>query len=335
MKFRALRVRENSAGQFESDIESLDLEDLPAGELLIRVHYSALNYKDALSASGHKGITKNYPHTPGIDAAGVVEISRSDEFAVDEEVIVTGFDLGMNTDGGMAEYIRVPVSWAMKKPAAFSMKETMAIGTAGLTAAAAVHKMQLMGQAHEAGPIVVSGATGGVGSFSVAILASLGYEVIAVTGKTEADDYLRHLGASRIAQRSLINDTSSKFLIRPSWAGAIDTVGGNTLNTLLRGCRAEGSVVSTGLVDSPELKTTVYPFILNGVNLLGIGSAETPMEKRKSLWEKLEADYRVKDKIQAIAKEVPLEEVKVCMSSMLEGKIMGRIVVRLAPEGLT
>ncbi|HTE09261.1 MAG TPA: zinc-binding dehydrogenase, partial [Flavitalea sp.] len=179
------------------------------------------------------------------------------------------------------------------------------------------------------GPIVVSGATGGVGSFSVAILACLGFEVIAVTGKNEGKDYLSRLGATKIAPRSLINDDSSKFLIRPSWAGAIDTVGGNTLNTLLKGCKGEGSVVSTGLVDSPQLNTTVYPFILNGVNLLGIGSAETPMETRKILWDKLGSDYDVKDKIQVITKEVSLDEVVTCMNTMLDGKLMGRIVVRL------
>jgi len=335
MTFRALRIKETSAGQFERNIELLNLEDLPAGELLIRVHYSSLNYKDALSASGNKGITRNYPHTPGIDAAGVVEISRTEEFAVNEEVIVTGFDLGMNTDGGMADYIRVPAAWAMKKPQAFTLMETMAIGTAGLTAAAAVYKMQLMGQVPQAGPIVVSGATGGVGSFSIAILASQGFEVIAVSGKNEVEDYLHQLGATKVAPRSLINDNSSKFLIRPSWAGAIDTVGGNTLNTLLKGCKAEGSVVSTGLVDSPQLNTTVYPFILNGVNLLGIGSAETPMETRKILWDKLGSDYVVKDKIHTIAKEVSLEEVGTCMNTMLDGKLIGRIVVRLVQTGLT
>lgn len=329
MTFRALRIKETSAGQFERNIELLNLEDLPAGELLIRVLYSSLNYKDALSASGHKGITRNYPHTPGIDAAGVIEISRTEDFSVDEEVVVTGFDLGMNTDGGMAEYIRVPAAWAMKKPPAFTLMQAMAIGTAGLTAAAAVYKMQLMGQAPKAGPIVVSGATGGVGSFSVAILAGLGFEVIAVSGKNEAKDYLSHLGATKVAPRSFINDDSSKFLIRPSWAGAIDTVGGNTLNTLLKGCKGEGSVVSTGLVDSPQLNTTVYPFILNGVNLLGIGSAETPMETRKILWDKLASDYGVREKIQAIAKVVSLDEVGNCINSMLDGKLMGRTVVRL------
>jgi putative YhdH/YhfP family quinone oxidoreductase len=308
----------------------MEIEDLPPGDLLIKVRYSSLNYKDALSATGNKGITKNYPHTPGVDAAGVIELSRSENFAVNDEVVITGNDLGMNTCGGFAEYIRVPAAWAIRKPAEFSFAESMAIGTAGFTAAIAIYKMQLIGQAPSMGPIVVTGSTGGVGSMAVSMLAKAGYEVIAVTGKSNAKEYLEHLGATKIESREFVNDQSGKSLLRPKWAGAIDTVGGNTLNTLLKGCMPDGSVVSTGLVDSPKLDATVFPFILNGVNLLGVGSAETPMIMRMIIWNKIATEWNIKDKIAAIAKEVSLEELNsTYIDAILESKVMGRIVVKI------
>ena len=330
MPFRALRVVETAAGKFERSIEELDLEDLPPGELLIKVHYSSLNYKDALSATGNKGITKKYPHTPGIDAAGIIELSRSENFAVNEEVIVTGHDLGMNTTGGFAEYIRVPASWALKKPLALSFQEAMSFGTAGLTAAQALYKMQLMKQTPSMGPIVVTGSTGGVGSIAVAILAKAGYEVIAVTGKENAKEYLEYLGASRIEKREFVDDQSGKFLLKSQWAGAIDTVGGNTLHTLMKGCMQEGNVVSTGLVASPHLNATVFPFILNGINVLGIGSAETSAEMRTLLWQNLTNEWNIKDKLNAIVKEVSLDELNsTYIDSILDSKLMGRIVVKI------
>jgi putative YhdH/YhfP family quinone oxidoreductase len=206
----------------------------------------------------------------------------------------------------------------------------MIIGTAGFTAASAVYKMGLMKLMPEAGPIVVTGATGGVGSMAISILAKAGYEVIAVSGKSNALEYVQHLGAARMENREFVNDTSGKGLLKPKWAGAIDTVGGNTLATLLKGCQHEGSVVSTGLVSSPKLDTTVYPFILNGVNLLGVGSAEMPMAVRVIIWEKLSTDWNIKDKLFSIAKEVTLEELNnTYFDSILQGKVMGRIVVNL------
>ena len=318
------------SGKFERTIEKLDLEDLPPGELLIKVHYSSLNYKDALSATGNKGITRKYPHTPGIDAAGVIELSRSAQFAVNEEVIVTGHDLGMNTSGGFAEYIRVPAAWALKKPLELSFAEAMTFGTAGITAAYALYKMQLMNLQPSAGPIVVTGSTGGVGSMAVAILAKAGYEVIAVTGKENAKEYLQYLGAAQIENRSFVDDRSGKALLRPRWAGAIDTVGGNTLHTLLKGCMQEGSIVSTGLVSSHELNATVFPFILNSVNLLGVGTAEMSMETRALIWKKLMLDWSIKEKFTAIVKETSLEELNsTYIDAILDGKLMGRIVVKI------
>lgn len=330
MSFRALRVIETSAGKFERSIVEREIDDLPQGEVLIKIKYSSLNYKDALSATGNKGITKNFPHTPGIDAAGVVEISRNPNFATGEEVIVTGYDLGMNTDGGMAEYIRVPGQWIVPKPPEYSLKECMIIGTAGFTAALALHKMQLLGQLPSDGPIVVTGATGGVGSMSVSILAKAGYEVIAITGKTQASEYLHHLGATKIESREFVSDQSGKALLKPKWSGAIDTVGGNTLATLLKACRAEGSIATTGLVESPALNSTLYPFILNSVNLLGIGSADTPMERRISIWKKLSDEWNIKEKLPVIAKEVTLDDLNTnYIDSILQGKMIGRILVKI------
>ncbi len=330
MPFKALWITETKSGTFERNIVDRKIDDLPNGEIVIRVHYSSLNYKDALSATGNKGITREFPHTPGIDAAGVVEISRNELFAVGDEVLVTGFDLGMNTCGGYGQYIRVPASWVVKKPENFTLKECMIIGTAGFTAACAVYKMELMKMQPGAGPIVVTGATGGVGSMAISILSKAGYEVIAVSGKSNALEYVQHLGATRIEDRSFVDDTSHKSLIKPKWAGAIDTVGGNMLATLLKGCQPEGCVVSTGLVSSPKLDTTVYPFILNGVSLLGVGSAGTPMAVRVTIWEKLSTEWNIKDKLLAIAKEVTLEELNTTyFDSILQGKIMGRIVVNL------
>jgi len=330
MPFKALRITETTSGKFDRHVIEREIDDLPAGNVLIKVHYSALNYKDALSASGNKGISKNFPHTPGIDAAGVVEISRNSNFGTGEEVIVTGYDLGMNTDGGMAEYIRVPAEWVVPKPAEYSLKECMIIGTAGFTAAAALYKMQLLGQMPADGPIVVTGATGGVGSMAVSILAKAGYEVIAVTGKKEVSEYLQHLGAAKIETREFVTDQSGKALLKPKWAGAIDTVGGNILVTLLKACKPEGCIATTGLVDSHKIDTTLYPFILNGVNLIGIGSAETPMERRLLVWQKLSLEWNIKDKLLAITKEATLDEVNTTyIDAMLQGKMMGRIVVKL------
>jgi acrylyl-CoA reductase (NADPH) len=333
MPFKALWITETADGKFERTIVERMIDDLPPGEVVIRVLYSALNYKDALSATGNKGVTRKYPHTPGIDAAGVVEISRNEQFASGDEVLVTGHDLGMNTCGGFGEFIRVPAAWVIRKPAAFTLKETMILGTAGMTAALALHKMEMLGINNTQGPIVVTGSTGGVGSMAVALLAKAGYEVIAVTGKTHADEYLQHLGAQRIENRDFVNDTSGKALLRPQWAGAIDTVGGNTLLTLLKGCQVEGAVVSTGLVSSPKLDATVYPFILNGVSLLGVGSAETPSLTKLLVWNKLTDIWNIKDKLNAIAKEVTLDELNLTyIDSILQGKIMGRIVVKIADK---
>src|SRR5687768_15129223 len=333
MQYKSLLITETPQGKFERSIVHRPIDSLPQGDLLIQVHYSALNYKDGLSATGHKGITRNFPHTPGIEAAGKVVKSTTPRFKEGSNVFITGYDLGMNTAGAFSEYIRVPADWVMPKPEMLSCKDCMTIGTAGFTAAYALHKMEAMGQTPDYGPIVVTGSTGGVGSLSVAILAKAGYEVIAVTGKKEATDYLKFLGAARVEPREFLNDTLGKPLQRAAWAGAIDTVSGTMLTTLLKRCRRDGNVVATGLLSSIHFATTIYPFILNGVNLLGIGAGQTPMNLRLKLWDKLINEWNICDKLPAIANEIGLEELKdTYIDAILSGKTKGRVVIKLKDD---
>jgi len=327
-KFKAFRVSEEETGKFVRNIVERNIEDLPEGEVLVKVHYAALNYKDALSFSGNKGVTRKYPHTPGIDGAGVVVESKSPDFKVGDEVVVTSYDLGMNTDGAFAEYIRVPAAWVLALPDGMSLKESMVIGTAGLTAGIGLYKMEMMGQNPTQGPVVVSGASGGVGSMAVGILAKAGYEVIASTGKEDMTDFLKNLGAAEVVDREFINDDSSRPLIKPKWAGAIDTVGGSTLSTLIKGCMREGNIAACGLVASPNLSTTVFPFILNGVNLLGLDSATFPKEKRRSVWNKLASDWKLPN-MDSLATLCKLEELNPYIDAMLKGGSKGRVVVEM------
>ena len=327
--FKTLRIYEED-GKFRRTIEQRSTDDLPEGEVLIRVHYAGLNYKDALSATGNKGVTRKYPHTPGIDASGVVEENSDPRFSAGQEVIVTSYDLGMNTDGAFGEYIRVPADWVVPLPDSLSLKQSMILGTAGFTAALALYKMEQSGQKPEMGKVVVTGATGGVGSMAVAILAKAGYEVIASTGKESEHDYLKQLGASEAVDRAAVDDDSGRPLLRPQWAGGIDTVGGNTLATLLKACGRNGSIATCGLVASPKLNTTVFPFILNGVNLLGVDSAETPRDIRHQIWKNLASDWSVNEHLGAMCTDASLEELNDRYIDMiLAGKTRGRVVVCL------
>jgi len=326
--YRALVVREEG-DEFSRQVEEVPLSFLPDGEVLIKVSYAGLNYKDALSAAGHKGVTRKYPHTPGVDASGVVEKSSSSEFSPGQEVIVTSFDLGMNTKGGFAEYISVPAGWVVPLPEGLTLKDAMIMGTAAFTAALALHKMEKSGQNPEMGELVVTGASGGVGSMAVAILAKRGYRVIASSGKQEHYAWLKSIGAKRCISREEANDESGRPLMAAKWAGGIDTVGGNTLATLIKSCGKEGSVAVCGLVGSHELQTTVYPFILNGVNVLGVDSAETPIQLRKKIWQKLATDYRPGG-LAEMGKIVDLEEIPDYMDEILGGETAGRIVAKIA-----
>jgi acrylyl-CoA reductase (NADPH) len=326
MNYKAWIIREDN-GRYTRAIEERSTDDLPQGDVLIRVHYAGLNYKDGLSSAGHKGITRKFPHQPGIDAAGVVVSDTTSTFAEGDKVICTSFDLGMNTAGGFGEHIRVPAGWCVPLPDGLTLEESMIHGSGGYTAALALYKMEQNGQKPEMGPICVTGATGGVGSLAVAILAQAGYEVIASTGKPEEHTYLQSLGSTEIIDRDEVNDESGKPLLRPKWAGAIDNVGGNTLATLLKCCGRNGSVACIGLVASEELQTTVFPFILNGINLLGIESAYTPLEIRTELWNRLANQWRV-SQLHDIKTVISLEDLDEYFDLILQGKTRGRVVVK-------
>jgi acrylyl-CoA reductase (NADPH) len=326
--FRAMVVHEITKGQFVRRIEDRSLADLPQGDVLIRVHYTSLNYKDALSASGHRGVTRTYPHTPGIDAAGVVEESADDRFEPGDRVLVTGYDLGMNTAGGFGQYVRVPAEWVVEVPRELSLRESMIYGTAGVTAGLSVLKLQAHGVTPEQGEILVTGATGGVGSLAVGILASDGYPVVAATGKLEAAQFLLDLGAQEVVHRDEVRDASGRPLLSGRWAGAVDTVGGEYLATALKSTRIDGVVTCCGLVASPELPTTVYPFILRGVSLLGIDSENCPMATRLRLWRKLAGEWKLAN-LNDLATECSLDGLEVEIERILQGKQRGRVVVDL------
>ncbi len=327
--FKAYLVTKNEENKASAAIVSRTLPDLPPGDLLIRVAYSSLNYKDGLSASGSPGVTKNYPHVPGIDAAGEVEQSQDSRYKPGDKVLVTGYDLGSNTDGGYSEYIRVPGDWVVPLPENLSLKQSMMLGTAGFTAAIGVQLIQRNGVMPDSGEVVVTGATGGVGSIAVAILAKLGYNVVASTGKADAHDFLKQLGAHRIVDRSEFNDTSGRPLLKSVWAGGIDTVGGNTLSTLIRSVNVQGAVAACGVVAGPKLDLTVFPFILRGVNLLGIDSALWPREPRHEIWRKFANDWKLNN-LDAISRTIGLEELDEYVALILKGKIRGRIVVKIS-----
>lgn len=327
-QFKALVVSENAEKQYVRTITQRNIEDLPAGEVLIKVHYSTLNYKDALSSIGNKGVTRNYPHTPGIDASGVVVESTDANFSVGQEVLVTSYDLGMNTSGALAEYIRVPAKWVIALPAGLSLAEAMILGTAGFTAGLCIDALLKYGVSPEKGKVIVTGSTGGVGILSVAILAKLGFEVVAVTGKPEAAELLQRLGAAEIVSRESLNDTSGRPMLKSIYAGAVDTVGGNILATILKSLHYGGAVAACGLVASPDLPTSVFPFILRGNALLGIDSAECPMSKRLEIWQHLASDWKLEN-LNLISHEIGLEEVPAKLDLMLQGKALGKSLVKI------
>lgn len=325
--FKAMVVSENKK-KFTREILERTLDDLSDGEVLIKVKYSSLNYKDALSAIGNRGVTKNYPHTPGVDAAGVVEYSEVGHFKVGDEIIVHGYDMGMDACGGFGQYIKVPGSWVVKLPAGLTLKKSMMYGTAGFTAAQSVLKIQENGIKPKQGKILVTGATGGVGSLAVAILNRAGYEVIASTGKLKQKEFLKNIGASEVISRESINSQTGKLLLKGHWDGVIDTVGGNILATVLKSTKQRGIVTTCGNVASHELNTNVYPFILRGISLIGIDSASCPMDKRVQIWKKLSNEWDL-NCLNQICKEVSLENLSGEIDLILEGGQVGRVVVNL------
>jgi acrylyl-CoA reductase (NADPH) len=327
--FKALVVSETADKKFVREVKQKALDELPAGELIVEVQYSSLNYKDALSASGNKAVTKKFPHTPGIDAAGVVANSSTRTFAVGDQVVVTGFDLGMNTPGGFGQYISVPSAWVVKLPQGLSLRDSMAYGTAGFTAALCIVRLMAAGLSQDSGEVLVTGATGGVGSIAVAILAKLGFDVVAATGKTDEKDFLTALGAKSIIPREEANDTSGRPLQKERWAGAVDTVGGNILATAIKTAKYGGLVAACGNAMSADLAVSVYPFILRGVSLLGVDSVEVPMSTRQRVWQKLAQDWKL-DFSGDLITECSLEELSPKIDQILKGGIRGRVVVDLS-----
>ena len=326
--YSAFRVEKSDAGTFTRSVVELETTDLPAGDLLIDVAYSSLNYKDALSATGNPGVTRNFPHTPGIDAAGVVAESASAEFAVGDEVIVIGFDLGMGTPGGFGQRIRVPAGWAVPMPSGLNPRSAMILGTAGFTAALSVHKLEAAGMAPDGGPVLVTGATGGVGSVAVTLLAKLGYEVHAVTGKDAQHDFLRSLGATAILSREDALAGAERPLGRETWGGAVDTVGGQILVNAVKSLRYGQSLAACGLVASPAIPATVLPFILRHVNLLGIDSVELPLPQKAEIWRKLAGPWQLAD-LEDLAAPLDLGALDAAIDRILAGEMVGRGLVAL------
>ena len=326
--FHAMVVEETAPGEFTRQIRGKSINELPPGELLVKVHFSSLNYKDALSALGRPGVTKTYPHTPGIDAAGEVVSCSDGAFRAGEPVIVTGYDLGMNCPGGFGQYIRVPSSWAVRLPEGLTLKESMIIGTAGLTAGLSLHRLARAGVRPELGEILVTGATGGVGSIAVSLLAGAGYDVVAVTGKSEETSYLHGLGARQVIDRTDFLRNADRPLLKERWAGGLDVVGGAMLAAAIKSTSYGGVVTCCGLAGSPDLPLNVYPFILRAVSLIGIDSAQSPAHLRQEVWQRLASDWKPAGILES-AIESPLSGLEEKFPAMLRGESRRRIVVNL------
>lgn len=325
--FKALVVEEKN-GNFTQIIKNLSLTSLPENDVLIRVHYSSLNYKDALSATGHKGITKSYPFTPGIDAAGVIKKSRDKRFKPGSKVIVTSYDLGMNTPGGFGQYISVPGDWIVPLPNKLSLKESMIIGTSGLTAAIGADKILRQTIKPGNGKILVTGATGAVGSFAVALFSQLGFDVIAATGKTDQKDFLLDLGASSIIHRDELTRSENRPMLSAKWVAALDTVGGEMLDAVIRQTAHNGVVACCGNVLGHELHTNVFPFILRGISLMGIDSGNALIGLRTQIWEKLANEWKP-EKLHKIYRESDLEKLPDEIGTILDGGQVGKVLVNL------
>ena len=325
--FRAYRIFEEdgkSAGRFVN----LSLDDLDPGEVVIQTQYSSVNYKDALAATGAGKVIRRFPCVGGIDVAGIVSSSSDTRFKVGDAVLVTGYDMGVARDGGYAEFVRVPADWVVPLPQGLTLYEAMALGTAGFTAALAIHRLEQNELSPEQGKVIVTGATGGVGSLAVNMLSQLGYQVVAVTGKDSEHEFLKSIGANEILSRSSIDLTGKRPLEKPQWAGALDSVGGEMLSWLARTMQQEGAIASFGNAAGVELHTTVFPFILRGVKLLGVDSAATLMPLRKQIWQRLATDLRPQ-LLNQIAHTVPFADLPEVFPKMLRGETHGRTVIEI------
>mgnify|MGYP001183014813 FL=1 len=327
--FKALESSKTDNGNKLSIVEK-SIDDLPEGDILVKVNYSSLNYKDALSASGAPGVTRNYPHTPGIDAAGVIAESNNSSFKEGDSVIVTGYDLGMDTAGGFGEYIRVPASWVIQLPKGLSESDSMALGTAGLTAGLSVQALNdhNSNEGFEGLNTVVTGATGGVGSIAVMLLSKLGASVTAVTGKDAQKELLQNLGASEVLSREELTEMCRIPIGKTIWDFGVDVVSGNTLTLLLASLKPGGAVACSGLVGGPSFESSIFPFILRGNALLGIDSVEIPLEKKSQVWENFASNWKMD--LSPLVKEVSLEQLETEISTILEGGQVGRVLVKVS-----
>jgi len=327
--FKAFRIRETDR-KTTAGFETLSLEDLDPGEVVVRVAYSSVNYKDALAATGAGKVIRRFPCIGGIDLSGTVIESADARFQKGDAVIATSYDLGVSHDGGYAEYARVPAAWIVPMPKGMSLFEAMAIGTAGYTAALGIVRMESNGLAPEKGPVIVSGATGGVGSIAIDILAARGYKVTALTGKEHEAPYLKDLGASEIMLRSSLNLSKIRPIDRETWAGAVDNLGGDVLAWILSTMRSWGSVASVGLAASMNLSTTVAPFILRGVSMLGADSGYTPMKLRQQVWTRLAGDLRPRH-LKEMTRTIPFDALPGVFDQFIKSQARGRTVVDMAP----
>ena len=325
--FKAYVVREDKEGIFSAKIETKGLDELPPNEITIKVEYSSLNYKDALSSLGNKGVTKKYPHTPGIDAAGIVVLSSSKKFSKGDQVIVTGYDLGMNTSGGFSEYIRVPSDWVIKLPKLITLKYAMAIGTAGLTAGLCVDLLE-KNNSIKSKQAIVTGSTGGVGSIAIQLLSNLGAEVTAVTGKNESREFATMLGAHTVISRDELLKKFRQPLSKGIYDIGVDVVGGETLSGLLTCLNRDGVIACCGNVGGANFSTSVFPFILRGNKLLGVDSAERELDQKELLWKKLSRDWKISD-IDKFTRTVRLSDLEREIQKIYEGKQIGRIIVSI------
>lgn len=328
--FQAFRVRQEN-DEVIGCLENLTVDELSQGEVVFKTAYSAVNYKDALAGTGAGKIIRNFPCIAGIDASGTVVESEDKRFKEGDRVLVTGYEFGVDHDGGFAEYVRVPAEWVVPLPESMSLCEAMAIGTAGFTVALCIQRLEENNQCPDAGPFVVTGATGGVGSFAVDILSSLGYEVVAVTGKSDNNAMLEGLGASHVLDRNTLQ-LEGRPLEKAQWGGAIDNVGGNILAWLTRTVNPWGNIAAVGLAGGFELNTTVMPFILRGVSLLGINSQGCPTELRHQLWQRLASDLAPQNLDKIVTDTVKLDDLPDVFGKMLAGETTGRTIVEIAPE---
>ncbi|HJN44960.1 MAG: oxidoreductase [Acidobacteria bacterium] len=324
--FNAYRIFDEN-NTIEGRLVEATLDELSQGEVVIRTAYSSVNYKDALAATGAGKILRRFPLIGGIDVAGSVASSSDDRYREGDQVLVTGYDLGVASDGGFSEYVRVPADWVVPIPDGLTPFDTMAIGTAGFTAALSVVQLERNGLTTTDGPVIVTGATGGVGSVAVELLARLGYEVTALTGKDDQHDYLQSLGATTVLSRHEL-ELGTRPLEKATWAGAVDPTGGAILAWLTRTTKYGGSIASSGLTAGVKIETTVLPFIMRGVNLLGIDSVLCPMDRRREVWQRLATDMRPTH-LQTIAREVTLRDLPDAFQTLLQGKARGRYVVKI------